>query len=124
MDIYKRLPSDIKSKIFIYFEHPIVTLLNQENYIWVMNNLKYPPILSTKQRFNWAWTLYHPLTTSRKRCGCYWYEQHLVCCDGLEEEELEGWDPAVKATPLMQALNKNCIMHEIKRKLTASQAPH
>ena len=120
MDIYKRLPADIKSKIFMYFEHPIVTLLNQENYIWIMNKLKSPPILSTMQRFNWAWILYHPLIRTRKRCGCYWYEQHLICCDGLEFEELEDWDPAVKATPLMQALNKRSIMHEIKRTLTAS----
>ena len=114
MEIYQQLPTDIKNKIFMYFEHPIVTLLNRENYDWVMNTLKCPPILSAEQRFKWVWILHNPLTHSRKRCGCYWYEQHLVVCEFMEEEELEGWDPAVEATPLMQAIDKETVMREIR----------
>ena len=34
----------------------------------------------------------------------------------MEEEELEGWDPAVEATPLMQAIEKETVMREIREK--------
>ena len=119
MDIYKKLPQDIKNKLFMYFEHPIVTLLNKENYFWVKNKLRCPPILSFKKRFYWAWIVYHPLTTRRQRCGCYWYEQHQCLCDDMELEELEGWDPAVKATPLMQALDKAAVMKNLRKRVYA-----
>ena len=32
-----------------------------------------------------------------------------------KKKELEGWDPAVEATPLMQAIDKETVMREIGR---------
>ena len=43
MDIYYRLPSDIRNKIFLHFRHPIAQQLH--NYPWIIPEIinQWPP---------------------------------------------------------------------------------
>ena len=59
--------------------------------------------------------IYNP--KCRQRCGCKYYEQHQVCCEGMKEEELDSWDPIVHATPIIQAIQKSKMCDELVEKV-------
>ena len=115
MEIYERLPFDIQRKMFQYFRHPIAQQLH--NYPWVIPQIIYqwPPPPTTKYRIALAKMLANP-THRRHRCGCIYYEQHQVCCEDIPEEELDSWDPVVRATPIQQAIRKSNVCYQIKKK--------
>ena len=115
MDIYERLPLDIQRKMFQYFRHPIAQQLH--NYPWVIPQIIYQwtPPPTTRYRIALAKMLANP-TGIRHRCGCIYYEQHQVCCNDIPEEELDSWDPVVRATPIQQAIWKSNICYQIKKK--------
>ena len=117
MDIYNRLPEDIQHKMFIYFRHPIAQQLH--NYPWVIPQVikQWPSVPTTKYRISLAKMVANPII-SRKRCGCIYYEQHQVCCNDLPEEELDSWDPVVRATPIQQAILKSNVCSELRKKFT------
>ena len=113
MEIYDRLPSDIQRKMFQYFRHPIAQQLH--NYPWVIPQIinQWPPPPTTADRIAMARLVMqsHP----RQRCGCCrYYEQHQVCCNYLLEEELDTWDPVIKATPIQQAIQKCNLLENIE----------
>ena len=113
MEIYYRLPSDIQQKMFKYFRHPIAQQLH--NYPWVIPQIinSWPPPPTTKYRLALARMVMNP-NPSQQRCGCRYYEQHQVCCNDIPEEELEDWDPLVKATPIQQAIQKSKYINSIE----------
>ena len=79
---------------------------------WNVNNKNLPPLLTIKQRLQYAKivnTLYKP-----QQCGCIFFEQHLVECQHIQQEELEGWDSIMNATPLQQADRKRRLLLDLK----------
>ena len=112
MDIYQRLPKDIRQKIFRYFRHPFA----QELHInpWIISKIinKWAPPQTPRQRIATAKMVMS--AHSSKRCGCIYYEQHQVCCNDIPEEELDTWDPIIKATPIQQAIQKALVLNSIR----------
>ena len=119
MEIYERLPYDVKREIIKYFRHPIAQKLH--DYPWVIPQVIYqwPPPPTTEYRISLARMVNNP-GPGRHRCGCRYYEQHQVCCNDVEEEELDSWDPVVRQTPIQQALQKSNLMWEIKGRFSKS----
>ena len=118
MDIYGQLPYDIKREIIKYFRHPTAQALHDDP--WIIREIVWgwPRCPTTKHRIRFAQMIYN--SKCRQRCGCRYYEQHQVCCDGLEFEELDSWDPAVRSTPIMQAIQKSNICYELLKKVNNS----
>ena len=118
MEIYNKLPEDIQHKMFIYFRHPIAQQLHK--YPWVIPQVinQWPSPPTTRYRIVLAKMVTNSSGVRQKRCGCIYYEQHQVCCDNIPEEELDSWDPVVRATPIQQAILKSNVCSELKKKLT------
>ena len=115
MDIYYRLPENIQHKIFMHFRHPIAQQLHDNPWIIPKIINKWPAPPTTEYRLALAKMVNNPYP--RKRCGCIYYEQHQVCCNDIPEEELDTWDPVVRATPIQQAIWKNNVCSELKEKV-------
>ena len=115
MDIYERLPYDVKREIIKYFRHPFAQALH--DYPWIIREIKnqWPAPPTTTKRIALARMVMNP--GPRKRCGCIYWEQHAVCCKYMDEEDLDTWDPLVRSTPIMQAIHKTKICDELKKKL-------
>ena len=118
MEIYDQLPYDIKREIIQYFRHPTAQALHDDP--WIIREIVWgwPRCPTTKYRIRLAQMICN--SRCRKRCGCCYYEQHQVCCDGLEFEDLDTWDPAVRSTPIMQAIQKSNLCHELIKKVNNS----
>lgn len=121
MDIYYKLPTDIQSKICFYFRHPNAQMIqdNKWHVKAIINH--YPQIPTIENRLRYAFCIYARQRycggRSRKPCGCIWWEQHEVYCNDIEPEDLEFWDPAIKSTPLIQAIEKSNVCYELKQKI-------
>ena len=111
MEIYDRLPYDVKREIVRYFRHPLAQALH--DYPWVIPQIinQWPPPPTTEYRIKIAKMVNNPKCL--RRCGCIYYEQHQVCCEDLPEEQLDSWDPVVRSTPIMQGIEKMRMCDEI-----------
>ena len=114
MDIYWKLPYDIRSKIFMHFRHPVACLLNAYPWVFAEIYLQWPAPITTERRIDIAKMINDPRAAHfRQRCGCTYYEQHQVCCNDIPEEELETWDPVIHQTYIQQAIQKHNMLTQL-----------
>ena len=58
----------------------------------------------------------------QKRCGCVFYEEHLVNCCDHPISKLKNYDPNVKQTYIQQALDRVELINAIKKSVRVKRS--